>query len=139
MELTTISDGYEPSDEDLKDHWSGKGHLVFRVISYDPNCPYEPYEIDWLDYSGCVGGLNETLGIQYALNNGILNAGKLQLGVTYTLHEITVEWTRGDGWEIDDDMGYYVGDVTKEIVIYQWLYAWWWHFIGHLIHNWRRK
>ena len=41
-----------------------------------------------LDYSGCVGGLNETLGIQYSLNEGILDVD-LKLGYTYELQGIT--------------------------------------------------
>lgn len=143
MEMSISSpkndDLYQPTEEDEKDYWSGEGHLIFRVVSYDPNCSFEPYEIDWLDYSGCVGGLDETLGIQYAINEGILDLPKLKIGHTYHVHGITVVWTRGDGWEIDDDVDYYVEDVTSYIVLHEWLYAWWWHLVGHRIRNWRKK
>ena len=94
MEMSILSpskNDWEPSEEDLKDHWSGEGHLTFKVLSYDPNAyAWSRYEIEVLDYSGCVGGLDETLGIGYALNEGILDAGNLHIGVTYTLHEIIV-------------------------------------------------
>jgi len=129
----------EPSEEDIRDYWSGEGHLIFTVISYDPDAyAWSKYEIDWEDYSGCVGGLDETLGIQYALNEGILDVGELKLGWTYEVHGITVEWTRGDGWTTDDDVDYYVeGEIRKRIHFSRWLSAWWWHLIGWRIRKWR--
>lgn len=131
----------EPSEEDIRDYWSGEGHLIFTVISYDPDAyAWSKYEIDWEDYSGCVGGLDETLGIQYALNEGILDVGKLKLGWTYEVNGITVVWTRGDGWTTDDDVDYYVeGEIYKRIYLSRWLSAWWWHLIGWRIRNARTK
>lgn len=125
------------TEEDEKHYWSGEGHLIFTVISYDPDAnPWSRYEIDYEDYSGCVGGLDETLGIQYALNEGILDVGELKLGWTYEVHGITVVWTRGDGWTTDDDVDYYVeGEIRKRIHLSRWLSAWWWHLIGWRIRN----
>lgn len=130
---------YEPTEEDIKEHWAGEGHLVFKVLSYDKTKSYMPYEIEYLDYSGCVGGLDETLGIEYSVNEGILDVGKLHIGVTYTVNGITAHFTRGDGWTTDDDVEYEVESVTKELVLPEWLYAWWWHLVGHRIRNWRAK
>lgn len=140
MEMSISSqktDEWEPSEEDIRDYWSGEGHLIFRVLSYDPTATYCPYEIDWLDYSGCVGGLDETLGIAYAVNEGILDVGKLHIGCTYEVHGITVVWTRGDGWETDDDVDYYIESVTRYAILHQLIYAWWWHLVGHRIRKWR--
>lgn len=130
---------YEPSDEELREHWSGEGYLEFTVISHTKGKGYIPFEIDYHDYSGCVGGLDETLGIEYAVNEGILDVGKLHLGVTYVVRGITVDWTRGDGWEIDDDVDYYVESVSKEVYPHRFISAWWWHLIGWRIRQWRQK
>lgn len=135
--LVPIPDDWEPSEEDIKDYWSGEGHLEFRVLSYDKTTKYNPYEIECLDYSGCVGGLDETLGIEYAVNEGILDVGKLHIGCTYRVDGITVVWTRGDGWTTDDDVDYYIESVTQYAVLHQLIYAWWWHLVGHRIRNWR--
>lgn len=139
VELTTIPDEWEPSEEDLKDYWVGKGHLEFRVLSYDKTATYKPYEIEYLDYSGCVGGLDECLGIEYSVNEGILNTGKLHIGCTYRLDGITAHFTRGDGWTTDDDVEYYVESVTQYAVLHQLIYAWWWHLIGWRIRQWLHR
>lgn len=133
-------DGYHPTEEEERDYWSGEGHLEFTVISHTKGKGYIPFEIDYHDYSGCVGGLDETLGIEYAVNEGILDVGKLRLGVTYIVHGITVQWTRGDGWTTDDDVDYYVeGEIYKRIYLSRWLSAWWWHLIGWRLRNARTK
>lgn len=128
--LSPSEDDWEPSEEELKDYWSGEGHLIFTVISHSKEASYNPYEINYDDYSGCVGGLNETLGIDYAVNEGILDVGKLRLGVTYYVEDITVVWTSGDGWTTDDDVDYYVGSVKTKIHLIPFIKAWWWHLIG---------
>jgi hypothetical protein len=132
-------DLYRPTEEEERDYWAGEGHLTFHVVSYDPTSTYCPYEIDWDDYSGCVGGLDETLGIEYAVNEGILDVGKLHIGMTYEVQGITAHFTRGDGWTTDDDVDYYVESVTKVIYPHRLLKAWWWGLIGHRIRNWRAK
>lgn len=138
--LSSITDElYEPTEEDEKDYWAGEGHLIFTVISHCPTTSYLPFEIDWEDSSGCIGGLNETLGIEYAINAGILmDPEELRLGFTYEITGITAHFTRGDGWTTDDDVEYYIESVRKYAVLHRWIGAWWWHFIGHRIRNWRQ-
>ena len=138
VELISVSDDWEPSDEDMKDHWAGEGDLTFHVLSYDPTSKYCPYEIDWDDYSGCVGGLNETLGITYAINEGILDVYPLRLGMTYHVKGITVMHTRGDGWTTDDNSDYYVESVSKIFYPRRFISAWWHHLAYH-ISKWRSK
>ena len=138
--LTALEDElYHPTPEEERDYWAGEGHLVFHVVSYDPSATYCPYEIDYDDYSGCVGGLQESLGLDYAINEGILDVGKLQIGMTYEVRGITVHFTRGDGWMTDDDADYYVESVTKILYPTRFIKAWWWHLIGHRIRNWRKS
>lgn len=140
MEMSILSpkndEFYQLTEEDEKDYWSGEGHLVFRVLSYDPSAfPSSRYEIEVLDYSGCVSGLDEQISIDYAINDGILDVGKLTIGCTYEVHGITVVWTRGDGWTTDDDVDYYIKSVTRYAVLHQFIYAWWWHLVGWRIRN----
>lgn len=145
-ELTSEEmDLYRPTSEEEKDYWTGEGDLTFTVISKSesPHKPhqysYPKFEIDWEDYSGCIGGLDETLGIEYSVNEGILDVGKLHLGVTYHVQGITAHFTRGDGWTIDDDVDYYVENVTKIIYPHRFIAAWWWHLIGWRIRQWRNQ
>lgn len=137
FEMVPVSDDWEPSEEDIADHWAGEGHLIFHVLSHTKSSKYCPYEIDYDDYSGCVGGLQETLGIDYSVNEGILDVGKLHIGVTYHVRGITAHFTRGDGWTTDDDVEYYVEAVTKIIYPGRFISAWWWHLIGWRIRQWR--
>lgn len=132
-------DFYRPTSEEERDYWAGEGDLTFHVLSHTKGKGYIPYEIDWDDYSGCVGGLNETLGIDYSVNEGILDVGKLHIGVTYHVQGITAHFTRGDGWTTDDDVEYYVESVTKIIYPHRFIAAWWWHLIGWRIRQWRNK
>lgn len=130
---------YHPTPEEEREYWAGEGHLVFHVVSYDPNLKYCPYEIECISYSGCVGGLDEILGLNYAINEGILDVGKLQIGMTYEVNGITVIFTRGDGWTTDDDTAYYIESVTKIIYPIRFIKAWWWELLGHRIRNWRQS
>lgn len=136
---STDDSDFVMTKEDERDYWNGEGHLEFQVLSYDPKVSWEKYEIDWLDYSGCVGGLDEMLGISYAINEGILETDKLQFGYIYTLHEITAHWTRGDGWTTDDNVDYEVGYITRRFSLKNWISTWWWHLVGHHIRNWRNQ
>ena len=133
MEKFTLS--LNEVEEEPSDYWSGEGHLTFTVISYSPEAKFVPYEIDYEEYSGCVSGLDESLGITYAVNEGILNVGELRLGVTYYVEGITCHWTRGDGWTTDDDVKYYVGSVKTKIHWKPFFLVWWWHLIGWRIHR----
>lgn len=137
VEIVSVPDEWD--DEDERDYWSGEGDLTFHVLSHDPTCNYCPYEIDWDDYSGCVGGLNETLGISYAINEGIIDAHPLRIGMTYHVQGITVVHTRGDGWNTDDDSEYYVESVSKILYPDRFISAWWWKLIGHRIQKWKTK
>lgn len=137
--LESDSELFQPSEEDMKDYWAGEGSLTFHVLSHTKGKGYIPYEIEWDDYSGCVGGLDEMLGIEYSINEGILDVGKLHIGVTYEVKGITAHFTRGDGWTTDDDVDYYVESVTKTIYFHRFIAAWWWHLIGHRIRNWRNS
>lgn len=138
-ELIPISDDWEPSDEDIQDYWAGEGHLIFKVLSHDPDKRYCPYEIEYEEYSGCVGGLDETLGIEYSVNERILDVGKLRVGATYHVEGITAHFTRGDGWTTDDDVEYYVESVTETIHLHEIIAAWWWQHIGWRIRQWRNQ
>jgi hypothetical protein len=139
FKIVNYKDLYHPTEDEEKDYWSGEGHLIFHVLSYDKDSKYNPYEIDWDDYSGCVGGLNESVGIDYAVNEGILDVGKLQIGMTYEVKGITSHWIRGDGWTTDDDVEYYVESVKKILYPRRFIMAWWWHLVGHKIRNWKMK
>ena len=116
--------------EDEKEYWSGKGHLVFRTVSCDPADRFPSWEIEVEEYSGCIGGLHESVGITYAINQHILDGPKLRLGWTYIYKDITVTFTRGDGWTTDDDADYYVGSYEEVFKLGPWLSAWWWHLVG---------
>lgn len=137
--LNYAEEMYRPTEEEERDYWSGEGHLTFKILSYDPTAyAWSRYEIEVLDYSGCLGGLDETLGIDYAINEGILDVGPLHIGFTYEVDKITVVWTTGDGWTTDDDVDYYVeGNVIKYAPLRDLISAWWWHLIGHRIRNWK--
>lgn len=128
------------TEEDYEwDHWNGKGHLTFTVLSHCPESKYCPHELEYEDYSGCVGGLSETLGIEYAINEGILDVGKLHIGVTYHVEGITALWSRGDGWTTDDDVDYYVETVKRRIKPISFVKAWWWHLVGWKIRQWKNN
>ena len=99
------------TETDEYEHWNGSGHIEFFVHQNVPGT----FEIDITDYSGCAGGLQETLGIEYCIEDiwCLHQAMKLREGVTYTLHDLEVTWTRGDGWCTDDDVEYDFGDITS--------------------------
>lgn len=137
--LIETRDEFEPSDADIRDHWAGEGTLTFHVLSYDKNSKYLPYEIEWEDYDGCVGGLEETLGIEYSINEGILDVGPLKIGMTYFVEGITAHFTRGDGWTTDDDVEYNIKSVKQSITLHRWIYAWWWHLVGWRIRQWKKS
>lgn len=128
----------EPSDEDLYEHWSGRGHIEFFVVQNAGDI----FEIEYVDYSGCAGGLMETLGIdEWSLQNVLgIDRAELREGVYYTIHGLTVVWTRGDGWTTDDDVEYYWEELTHDATLWGYLshkidMIWWrqvrcrWHTI----------
>ena len=136
----------EPSDTDgwdeeaEKDHWNGIGSLTIFVTLVIPEEDIFEYEL--LDYSGCMGGAQETLGIDYLLKDMWCVwtdlSYPLKEGYEYTFHDISVHWTRGDGWTTDDDVDYYMGPISYKFRLIPWFHtkvkALWWKHIG-----WRLK
>lgn len=129
--LEDTDDWYAPSEEDERDFWCGTGHIEFRVIQ---NCP-DIFEIEVLDYSGCAGGLNEGCGIDWWLTSEIClqeDPGiTLREGCTYTIHDLTVQFTRGDGWTTDDDAEYEFDDITMNWELFPYL----WHKLDMIWHR----
>ncbi len=117
---------YQQTPKDERLHWSGLGTLDFFVSqnNKDPDV----FEVEVLDHSGCMGGLEETYGLASAIEDGLLGIDLVDLkqGFTYHMIDISVECTRGDGWEIDDDMEYYGGPMTRSYKL--------WPLIKHTIH-----
>lgn len=119
----------EDPDEDkaMQDHWNGEGSITFYVLDNGPTGLY----IEVLDHSGCAGGLDETIGIDYAIDEGYLDLSdcRLIVGYTYTLGGLNVEWTRGDGWSTDDDSEYtfetFIGHGSHWLFLRQTAINWW--------------
>lgn len=137
--MMIVDDDDQITDLDMGDYWNEEGSLTFHVLSYDPNAKYYPYELEEEEWTGCVGGLLETIGLDYAIHDGVLDVGKLHIGMTYELTGITVTYTRGDGFSTDDDCDYYVKSVKKVFYPHRFLKAWWWHLIGWRIRKWRNR
>lgn len=132
---------YLPSVEDEREHWNGKGHIEFFVIQNVPGT----FEIEYTDYSGCAGGMQETLGIEYYITDVwcLQDDPEIPLreGVTYTLHDLTVIWTRGNGWTEDDDVEYNFGEMTSHATAIGYLthkiQMIWWRQVTCRIKNWK--
>lgn len=142
-ELMAIDYEDRMSEAEEKDYWSGPGKLVFTVLTNRPGV----FEIEIEEYTGCVQGLQETIGIDYALAGGLLldiAQEEYIEGYTYYLYPVTVKWIRGDGWMTDDDVDYYVGDwECHQIHWYEYLKlrlrnAWWFN-IGWKLRQWRNS
>lgn len=121
---------YTPTQEEEQDFWVGTGYVTFFVHQNAPDI----FEIEVEEYTGCLGGLDETIGIEFALKEGYLGVdlSELSEGVTYTLHDVEVSFTRGDGWLTDDDSEYYGGELTRDRrylkqVIHKIKMLWWRH------------
>lgn len=136
-EMKPLEEEYDAEWE--KEYWNAPGHIEFYVIQNIPKL--ELFEIEVLDYSGCAGGLSEGMGIDYAIKNYWDLCPELREGVTYTLHNITVEWFRGDGWEIDDDVEYDFDEITHDTTLKRYLSQKIkniiWRHIGCHIRNWK--
>lgn len=132
-------DAWQPSPEEERDHWNGRGGIVFRVDQNIKDC----FEMEVLDYWGCVGGMEETIGVQYYIEDIWGLTPELKEGVTYTIKGVTVDWIRGDGWEIDDDVEYDFEEIIPEWKFWPrmktMIYNLWWQNIGWRIRTWRMK
>jgi hypothetical protein len=130
--FTVMDDLYEPTPEEEAEYWNGKGFITFYVIQNTPDV----FEIEIEDWAGCAGGLDETMGIAWCIEHWwcLQKEETLKEGVSYTLHGLTSHWTRGDGWEIDDDVKYDFEEMTSSwkltTRIRQKLSNWWWRSIG---------
>lgn len=135
--MVAEEDPFAPSEEDERDFWNGEGSITFFV---EQNID-DIFEIEVLDYTGCVGGLQDTIGIEFYIEEYWGLRPELKEGVTYTLGGVNVEWTRGDGWTTDDDVEYYFDSITAHWVLWTRaktiLYNLWWQNIGWKIRQWR--
>lgn len=136
MDLIESRDDWQPSPEEERDYWYGEGHVTFFVEANREDV----FEIEVYDYSGCVGSIDEVLGIETAIRFGYLGNGHrwLKEGYFYTIHGVTAHYIRGDGWNTDDDCDYYHEGITRQFVLWPWLKQTiknlWWFNIG-----WRLK
>lgn len=96
--------------EDEKHFWSGEGFVTFIVFQNDA----DNFEIEVLDYDGCVGGMREQWGLDYQIQHIWCNQGDFAEGYIHTLHKMTVIWTRGEFGISDDDVEYDYKSHTKE-------------------------
>lgn len=134
--LTSTSPYHEPQEAEVTDYdfWSAPGHIEFFVVQNAKDV----FEIEVIDYSGCAYGLQDTLGIEYYITDCWYlqedPSTPLREGVTYTLHDLTVTWTRGDGWTTDDDVEYDFSKMTSHATAFGYLShklkMIWWRAIG---------
>lgn len=129
-EFTIAEDIYQPTDEEERDYWSGPGSLTVYVSQNHGDV----FEFEEIEYTGCVGGAIETVGLDYLLTDMLSLKKELKEGYTYTIHNITVVWTRGDGWMSDDDVDYYYDHIERHFAPFQFLKQKisniWWRSIG---------
>lgn len=136
LEMTAVEDPNAMSQEEEADYWAGVGSLTIFVTLVIPE--ENIFEFDVVDYSGCVGGIQEAIGIDYLLTDiWCINKGRehpLKEGIFYTFHNISAFWTSGDGYSTDDDVDYYFGGLTHELKLWPWfktkVAATWWKHIG---------
>ena len=132
-------DRAEMTREEEKDYWDGVGTLSILVTL---NIPQEKiFEFEILEFSGCVQGIEEAMGIDYLLNDHWYVQGyakPFREGFIYTFHHITPYWIRGDGYTTDDDVEYSHGSITVRWHPWTWfktkMDALWWKHIGWRFH-----
>ena len=111
--MRSVEDPNKMTKEDEENYWNGVGFLTILITLNIPQDNILEFEV--LDYTGCVGGADETLGVDYLLKYiwGIQHyKHSFKEGMIYTFHHITVRWTRGDGYTTDDNVDYYYGSLT---------------------------
>ena len=125
---------YQPTEEEERHYWNGPGYIKLYVIQNDEDV----FEFDVLDYDGCAGGADETVGFDYLITDMLGLQKDLKEGITYTIQNLTVRWYRGDGWTTDDDVDYDFDEIIIHFNPITWtrqkLYNFWWRTIG-----WRLK
>lgn len=127
--FTLMDDNFEAPDWDMS-----PGSLTFFVIQSCPDTSGRKnwlFEFEYEDYEGCVGWMNESIGFDYFLTS-YMDPSEFKEGWTYTIHDITVHFTRGDGYTTDDDEDWEWGEVTRSGSWFRWLrhkiaILWWRH------------
>lgn len=127
---------YHPTPEEEKDYWSGIGMIKFFVQQNIKGV----FEIEIEEATGCAGGAGEQIGLEYLIEHELgINIAQLKEGHTYTIQELSVVWTRGDGWMTDDDVDYYFESIKDEIEWFRFLKQklsnLWWQHIGWRLHK----
>lgn len=138
-EMVSVPDPNQMTQEEEADYWAGEGTLQILVLLNLPATGEHDrvFEYDVLEASGCLGGANETVGIDYLLQYiwGVLDMKyPLKEGFTYTFHDVTAFWTHGDGYTSEDDVDYYYSALTQDWHLWSWfktkVAATWWKHIG---------
>lgn len=123
------------TQEDEANYWNGVGTLKILVTLNIPS--EEIFEFDILEATGCLCGADEIIGIDYLLKEiwGVQSYKyPFKEGMIYTFHNVSVTWTKGDGFTTDDDVDYYFGPLTYTWRPWTWFKTWisakWWKHIG---------
>lgn len=119
-----------------EDFWEGVGSLTIFMTLVIPEEDIFEYEI--IDWSGCVGGIQEAIGIDYLLTEiWCINKGReypLKEGIFYTFHNISSFWISGDGYSTDDNVYYYFDGLSYKLKLWPWfktkVATTWWKYIG---------
>jgi hypothetical protein len=100
---------FQPIDEEHYEPPPGTapGRILVRVLGQ--NDRYPRWETEVLDYDNdtAVFWINEGVGFEYFFDARIDFPGE---GV-WVINDITVSWTRGDGWSTDDDEDWDWGEI----------------------------
>ncbi len=131
------TDGWDEEAE--KDFWNGIGSLTIFVTLVIPKD--DIFEFEVLEMTGCVQGIEESIGIEYLLKDiWYINRSRehpLKEGIFYTFHNVSAYWYRGDGYTTDDDVDYFFGALTYEWKPWPWFKTWisaqWWKHIGWML------
>ena len=123
-------------DQAEEDYWNGIGKLKIFVTLVIPED--DIFEFEVLEMTGCVQGIEESVGIDYLLKDiWCIDKGReypLLEGFSYTFHNISAHWTRGDGYTTDDNVDYHFDAITYEWKFWPWFKTWisaqWWKLIG---------
>lgn len=130
FEFESVEDPHAMTQEEEADYWNGIGMLSIYVEQNADGV----FEYEVLEATGCVGGIQEALGIDYLLTDIWGLTKEMYEGHTFVIRGISAYWTRGDGWETDDDVDYTFESIEIHFNPFTW--AWqkakniWWRNIG---------